>query len=188
MREDGDAPMSDVVNFQISLESDLGRELVADCAKFSEGILDERQVRKKYRFDDDAWEALGSNDQLVEKIEAEKIRRIRDGSAKREKSQMLITKAPGILDGIMSDASASPRHRVDAIRTLDGFAANGPAGAPASDRFIITINLGADHIERYSKSLKSDVNDVDPFTDVDTGVIAAIAAKKITESGGGEPV
>src|SRR6478752_7682595 len=115
-------------------------ELIGDCVRFAEGLLTEAAVRKKYRFDDDAWEALGSNDELVEKIEAEKLRRIRDGSAKREKSQLLITKAPSILNDIMSDASASPRHRVDAIRTLDGFAANGPAGTPAADRFQITIN------------------------------------------------
>jgi len=182
--------MSDIsrLHSPIDTNTDLGRELIIDCVRFAEGLLTEAAVRKKYRFDDDAWEALGSNDELVEKIEAEKLRRIRDGSAKREKSQMLITKAPGILDGIMSDASASPRHRVDAIRTLDGFAANGPAGTPASDRFVITINLGADHVERYSKSLKSDVNDVDPFNDVDTGVIAAITTKKLPDGGNGEPI
>ena len=88
--------MGDVVNFPISLDSDLGRELIVNCCQFAENILTEQQVRKKYRFDEAAWEALGTNDELVEKIEAEKIRRIRDGSSKREKSQQLITKAPGI--------------------------------------------------------------------------------------------
>ena len=63
----------------------------------------------------------------------------------------------------------------------------GAAAAPsASDRFIITINLGED-VLRFDKSIKPDVDDVDP-NDIDTGVIAAIAAKKPTESGGGEPV
>ena len=117
--------MGDIVNFPISLDSDLGRELVVDCVRFAEGLLDERVIRKKYRFTNDDWETLGENDALVEKIEAEKVRRIRDGSSKREKAQALIVKAPGILDGIMSDASASPRHRVDAIKVLDTFAANG---------------------------------------------------------------
>src|SRR6476646_511677 len=125
--------MSDVVNFRVPLDSDLGRELIGDCVRFTEGLLDERAIRKKYRFDDSAWEALGSNDALVEAIEAAKIRRVRDGSSKREKAQMLITKAPGILDSIMTDPAASPRHRVDAIKTLDTFAANGPENtAPAS--------------------------------------------------------
>jgi len=82
--------MSDVVNFPLLIDSDLGRELIVDCVRFAEGLLTEAAVRKKYRFEDNAWEALGSNDELVEKIEAEKLRRIRDGSAKREKAQQLL--------------------------------------------------------------------------------------------------
>lgn len=171
--------MSDVVNFQISLDSDLGRELIVDCVRFAEGLLDERAIRKKYRFDDSAWEALGSNDALIEAVEAEKVRRIRDGSTKREKAQQLVVQAPGVLGGIMLDASASPRHRVDAIRTLDGFAANGPAGAPASDRFQITINLGAD-VLKFDRSIEVNPHDVDP-NDVDPapqGLLPVIATKK----------
>jgi hypothetical protein len=41
--------------------SDLGRELIVDCARFAEGILTEAQVRKKYRFTNADWEALGEN-------------------------------------------------------------------------------------------------------------------------------
>jgi hypothetical protein len=44
----------------------------------------------------------------------------------------------------MLDASASPKHRIDSAKALDAFAANGSEAAPASDRFQITINLGAD--------------------------------------------
>jgi hypothetical protein len=81
--------VGDVVNFPVLLDSDLGRELIVDCVRFAEGLLDERAIRKKYRFDDSAWEALGSNDALIEAVEAEKVRRIRDGSTKREKAQQL---------------------------------------------------------------------------------------------------
>jgi hypothetical protein len=182
--------VGDVVNFPVLLDSDLGRELIVDCVRFAEGLLDERAIRKKYRFDESAWEALGSNDALIEAVEAEKVRRIRDGSTKREKAQQLVVQAPGVLGGIMLDASASPRHRVDAIKTLDTFAANGPgAAAPASDRFQITINLGAD-VLHFDKSIAPDPNDVDPFNDTDTtprDVIAAIAAKK-RDGGNGEPI
>jgi hypothetical protein len=181
--------MGDVVNFPVLLDSDLGRELIVDCVRFAEGLLDERAIRKKYRFDDSAWEALGSNDELVEKIEAEKLRRVRDGSSKREKAQALIVKAPGILDGIMNDPAASPRHRVDAIKVLDNFAANAPGqSAPATDRFIITIVMN-DKVERYDKSIKPDASDIDRFNDVDTtGAIAAIAMKKSQGGDDGQPV
>jgi hypothetical protein len=161
------------------------QEFVADCAKYAEGILSEEAVKKKHHFDDDTWEKLGNNEALIEAIEAEKIRRIRNGSTKRERAQQLVVQAPDVLGGIMLDASASPRHRVDAIKTLDSFAANGPEGAPAGDRFVITINLGSD-VLKFDKSIAPDPNDVDPFNDIGTApMVASIAAKKPTESGGG---
>ena len=187
--------MSDAVEFPISLDSDLGRELMVDCARFREGLLDEKAIRKKYRFDEAAWEALG-NDEMVRAIEEESARRVCTGQLKREKSQALIIKAPAILDSIASDVSASPRHRVDAIKTLDVMAANGPTAAAAGPFFEITINLGSDVdgkpvIEHYRKPIAIDINprgpdDSETNDDVDTGVIAAIAAKKSTESGGGD--
>ena len=170
------------------LEDDL--EFVADCCRYAENILTEAAVKKKYRFDDATWEKLGSNDALVEAIEAEKIRRIRNGSAKRERAQQLIVQAPDVLGGIMLDANASPKHRIDSAKALDAFAANGPEAAPASDRFQITINLGSD-VLHFDKSIAVDPNDVDPFNDTDTtpqGLLAAIAANKRKDDGGGEPV
>jgi hypothetical protein len=163
-------------------------EFVADCCRYSENILSEAAVKKKYRFDDATWERLGSNEVLIEKIEAEKVRRIRNGSAKREKAQQLVVKAPDVLGGIMLDASASPKHRIDSAKALDAFAANGPEVSPATDRFVIQINLGSD-VLRFDKSITPDPNDIDPFNDVDTmpqDVIAAIAAKKPQDGGGGE--
>jgi hypothetical protein len=71
---------------------------------------------------------------------------------------VLITKGPDILDSIASDVSASPRHRVDAIKTLDSFTGNTPEVAAAADRYIITINLGGD-IEHYNKSLTVTADD-----------------------------
>jgi hypothetical protein len=126
-------------------------EFIADMARFADNLLSEKQVKKKYKFDDATWEALGKDDELISKIEEEKIRRIRTGQQKREKAQQLVVKAPDVLDAIMMDASASPRHRVDAIKVLDDFSATGPAAAPAADRFIIQINLGED-VLRFNKS------------------------------------
>ena len=66
--------MGNATEFPIILDSEQGRELIADCCRFAEGILDERQVRKKYKlFDAGAWEALGSNDELVEKSRTRKL-------------------------------------------------------------------------------------------------------------------
>ena len=90
----------------------------------------------------------------------------------------------------MLDASASPKHRINSAKALDAFAANGPEAAPASDRFQITINLGSD-VLHFDKSIAIDANDVDPFNDTDTTpqeLLAAIAANKRKDDGGGEPV
>ena len=163
------------------------QEFIADRCRFAENILSEAAVRKKYRLADDVWEKLGENDALVEAIEAEKVRRIRDGSSKREKAQLLVICAPDVVAKIMLDDNANARHRIDSAKVLNDFAANGPQGAPASDRFVITINLGSDTL-RFDKSIEVNPNDIDPYNDVDTGVIAAIAAKKSQDGGNGEPI
>src|SRR5215472_14857921 len=102
-------------------------ELVSDLARFSEGILTEKQVRKKWHlFDESAWVAIGEGDLMVEMVEAEQVRRIRNGAAKREKAQLHVVRAPDVLEKILSDERASPKHRIDAAKTLDGLAGLAP--------------------------------------------------------------
>jgi len=165
-------------------------EFVTDLARFRENLLTEAQVRKKWRLSNETYEKLGDDDLLIRKVEEESIRRVKDGSCKRERAQLHVTRAPDVLATILDDPNASPRHRIDSAKALDDFAANGPAAAPAGDRFIIQINLGADSdgrpvIEKFNKSIAIDANDIDPDN---TGMVAAIAAKKSTDGGNGEPV
>ena len=72
----------DVANLPSLIEN---LEFITDLARYAEGLFSEADVKKKYRFSDDAWERLGDDDALVEAIEAEKIRRIRNGSTARER-------------------------------------------------------------------------------------------------------
>jgi hypothetical protein len=160
-------------------------EFITDCARYAEGLLSEKDVKKRHHFDDNTWESLGNNEKLIEAIEAEKVRRIRNGSTKRERAQQLVVQAPGVLGDIMLDASASPKHRIDSAKALDAFAANGPEAAPASDRFQIIINLG-DEVLKFDKSIAIDANDVDP-NDTKTTMLPIIAAKK-KDDGNGEPL
>jgi hypothetical protein len=137
--------MGDVLNYPNSLIENLD-DFVVDLCRYSEGVLTEQQVRKKYHLlGEDVWQELGRDDSLIEKVEAEKLRRIRDGSCKRERAQQLVIDAPRVLGDIMSDPAANNRHRVDAIKTLDSIATP-PAQVAAADssRFVITINLSAD--------------------------------------------
>jgi hypothetical protein len=86
-------------------------DFIVDFARYSEGILGERFLRKKYHFDDDTWNRLGESDELVSAIEAEKLKRIRSGATKRELAQKHVVRAPDVLAGILEDPNANPRHR-----------------------------------------------------------------------------
>jgi len=130
-------------------------EFVSDMCRFAENILSEAAVRKKYRFDETTWSRLGEDDELVRAIEEERVRRIRSGSAKREKAQQHVVAAPDILNTIMSDPKANAKHRIDSAKALDDLAEGGPRAVhDDSDRVIITINLGGDEKLVFNKSVK----------------------------------
>jgi hypothetical protein len=121
-------------------------ELIQDLARYAEGLFTREQVKRRWKklITNEMWETLGSNDELVDRIEAEKVRRIRDGSFKRERAQQHITKGPDILNDIMSDPKQSAKYRIDSAKALDQFAANSPDAAEEKDRIIIKIDLSAD--------------------------------------------
>ena len=119
-------------------------EFVEDLCRYAEGILTEAAVKKKYRFDDTTWEKLGSDDALVEVIEAEKVRRTRNGSTARERAQQHFATAPNVLGNILNDDGVSPRHKIESVRELRAIASTGPEAAQAADRFVIHIDLGED--------------------------------------------
>src|SRR5262245_27681760 len=192
--------MVDAVSSPISLLED--REFITDCARFAEGPVTEKQIKKKYRFDDATWEHLGSDDALVEAIELEKTRRIRDGTTARERAQVLYAETPTVLGNILHDGGASPRHRIESARELRQIADNGPqqsVSASAADRFLITINLGNGEVLRYpndndqpkiSKGASPKWIDVNPNDDSNTAPeewLPVLATKK-EDDGSGEPI
>ena len=83
------------------LDSERGLELITDLARYAEGLVDEAAVKKMYRFSDEDWDRMGSNDELVEKILAERTRRIRNGSSARERAQTLFAETPAVLGTIL---------------------------------------------------------------------------------------
>src|SRR5215471_3252798 len=117
-------------------------ELITDLARYGEGLFTRAQVKRKWRklVSDQMWEDLESDDVLVDMIEAEKVRRIRDGSCKRERAQLLVADKPQILSDIATNPKSNAKHRVDAIKVLDSLTGN-PAEAEQRDRVVITIRL-----------------------------------------------
>ena len=141
---------------QLCREND---ELIADLARYAENLVSEAAIRRKYRdlLNNEAWTTLGQDDLLVEMIEAEKVRRIRNGAAKREKAQNFVTAAPDILNGIMSNPKESARHRIDASKVLNGLADPGPEAAAEQEKIYIKIDLGADVRAKGMESSPADV-------------------------------
>lgn len=148
-------PAPDLVNQLLK-----NAEFVSDLARYNEQLCTELFIRRKYgNLSEATWTQLGESDELVHAIELASQRRCRDGSSKRELAQKYVVKGPEILSGIACDSKASPRHRVDAIRTLDHLADNGPDSPAARDVFQITINLGGGDILRFGGSRTPDPND-----------------------------
>jgi hypothetical protein len=129
----------------VDVNSDVGAAFVQDVCRHVEDLLPADALRAKYGLQsDEAYEALGSNEPLQRAIAAAKTRRVHDGSAAREKAQHAFLGAPSILNGIMSDTSASARHRIEAARELRACASVGPSDAQANEkeRFVIRIDFG----------------------------------------------
>ena len=163
-------------------------ELIENLARFADGTLSEAQVKARHRLTNKDWLAMGESDELVRLVEAAKLRRIRTGATKRELAQIEIVAGPPILGKIMRSPDSNARHVIDSVKALDALATGGAEAAAAGSRFEITINLGADLdgnpiIEKYSKSVAINPDDVDPNA-IDAGVIAAIATRK--PPGGGD--
>src|SRR5262245_25384056 len=159
--------MGDIVDLRgqpIPPHGDIGNDLTVALARFSEGLLTKDDVKRQFGFNDEVWEKLGSDEKFIAAVREESLRRMRDGSTKREKAQQAVMKAPDVLSGIMLDTNASPKHRIDSAKVLDTFAANGPGVAPASERFVITINIGSDTL-KFDKSIAVDANDVNLGSD-----------------------
>ena len=177
--------MGDVIDLRSQsahLEDD---ELIENLARFADGTLSEAAVKARHHLSNEEWAALGDSDRLVELVEAAKLRRIRTGATKRERAQIEIVDGPPILGKIMRDPNANARHVIDSVKALDALASTGAEAAAAGTRFEITINLGADHIEHYSKSIAIDANDTDP-NEVERATLVAITMNNSKDDGGGQ--
>src|SRR5262249_52116893 len=164
--------------------------LIDAMCRYSEGLLSEQQIRKRYRLSDATWEALGADDRLIEQIEAQKLKRERLGLTARERAQRAFSSAPVVLSGILNDPSAPARSRIESAKELRVVAANGPEAAPATDeKFHITIVLSADekiHIDKQRG--KVDPHDGEIIDHAPQDLLAIAAANKRTDDGNGNPI
>jgi hypothetical protein len=129
----------------INLDSDVGAAFVCDCVRHIEGLIGAEQLRKKYELDDLGWTGLAANEPLQRLVGREKEKRIRRGEAAREKAAHYFTQAPDVLNSILHDPAASPRHKIESARELRQVATPAAETTPAGDRerFVIRIDFSS---------------------------------------------
>jgi len=125
--------------WQLALLDD--HELICDLSRFSLGIVSQQHVRKKYRFSENVWQLLATDDELIRKVELETTRRERSGESKRELAAKHAIRAPNVLAEIMDNPKESARHRIDSAKVLNVIADPGPEAE--SDVVVIKIDLSA---------------------------------------------
>jgi hypothetical protein len=153
-------PENDVITLHgetIDLASNAGRELVADCTRAAENLISDDDLRAKWELSPADLENLTRNKALIKAIRSERERRVRSGLAAREAAAGYFIKAPAVLNSIMSDTGASPRHRIEAAREMRATATAGSdAGATnVGANFLIRIDLsrGGGGVEDYPKTI-----------------------------------
>ncbi len=127
----------------VPLDSAVGEAFVADCARNTEGLISDPEIKTKYELCDADWEQLASNAPLLHAVRAERERRISSGAAAREGAQRHFAKAPNVLSEILTDKQVPPRHRIEAARELRQAAGDElDAASRVGEKFTIHINLG----------------------------------------------
>jgi hypothetical protein len=138
----------------VELSSPEGCAFVRDAVRAAEGLITDSDLRKKYKIPAKNLKEMTKNPALITAIRDERERRMRNGTAARESASRHFVRAPNIMGAIMDDAQANPRHRIEAAREIRATAIGGDDAESAHDteRFMITINLGAD-TEKFEKEV-----------------------------------
>src|SRR5262245_33433662 len=137
----------------IPIASEIGGAFISDVSRNKERLLSDQRLCEKYGITYEALTDIAQKKAVRLAVDTEYERRVRNGDAAKEAAAKFFTKAPEILDTILQDKSANARHRIEAARELRATAGTGSEATPASDRFIITINLGEDHKLEINKRI-----------------------------------
>lgn len=140
------APLATVVLRGVAapLDSEQGAAFVTDCARNTEGLLADEDIKAKWAVSDEAWSNLAHNKALLEAVRAQRERRIRSNEAAREAAQQHLAKAPAVLGNILMDEHTAPRHRIEAAKELRQAAGGEADSFGQKETFVIHIDLGAD--------------------------------------------
>jgi hypothetical protein len=134
----------------VPLNSDVGRTFIEDCARYTESLLSEADIKGKWGISDEAWLGLEQNLAVLDSVQQERERRVMNGVSAAEAARRQFVRAPSVLGGILSNDEVSPRHRIEAARELRAIVgANGDPDRQVGEKFTVVINLGADEKRVY---------------------------------------
>jgi hypothetical protein len=129
----------------IPIASDIGGAFISDVSRNKERLLSDQRLCEKYGITYEALCEIAQKKAVRLAVDTEYERRIRNGDAAKEAAAKFFTKAPEVLGELLLDKSANARHRIEAAKELRATANIGDAEkVPTAERFVITINLGAD--------------------------------------------
>jgi hypothetical protein len=139
----------------VELDSDVGRRFVVDAVRAAEGLITDDDLQEKYEISRKNLKKIAKNPELIKAIREVREQRLRTGTAARESAARHFVKAPNVMDAIMSDQNANPRHRIEAAREIRAqFGGDDGSAVPgAEERFSIVINLGNDNIKLIEKTI-----------------------------------
>ena len=86
----------------VALSTDVGQAFIADCARNTEGLMPDHEIKAKYELSEADWERLAGNTPLLHAVRKERERRILSGEAAREAAQRHFAGAPTILNRILN--------------------------------------------------------------------------------------
>ena len=96
----------------IALDSEIGKAFISDCARHTEGLFSEGDIKNKWGLSDDAWRSLEQNGALTQAVRRERECCARNGAATAEAASLEFAKAPSVLGGLLTNQEVSPRHRM----------------------------------------------------------------------------
>jgi hypothetical protein len=136
----------------VSLGSEIGNSFIGDCARYTEGLISEAEIRSRWGLTDEQWQAFEQNTPILDAVRHERERRIMNGAAVAEAARRQHVNAPSVLGSILSNDGVSPRHRIEAARELRAIAIdNGRSEGHAHEKFTVIINIGKDEKLVFAK-------------------------------------
>jgi hypothetical protein len=156
--------MNDVVVLP-NIPTDHTAGFVTDCCRAGEGLCSDRDVQAKYELSDQAWTEIAKSPALGRAVRTEAEKRVRNGVAAKESAARHFAKAPDTLNSLLTDKTVSPRYRIESAKELRAVATGSDSSTPAvdaSEKFVITINMGTDRIEHYELPVMKQLPPKDP--------------------------